>query len=404
MSSYIRKTGQNLQTSRLDTTRLSIGNDSLKFEFISSKSDLPSPSGGVITLLEETTYFFIGNIDLTGDRLITSQDTVILGSSSENSSITSTGLGDNIPLITIGYTCPIRHITFRDVHTALDITDNSSTALDWTGVNILNVPNIGTVGDNDNFIYTKGAFLNSKNLIVRGEIGTLAFNNSLLQGDGEAGDIIKIENTASITRRFRIIYSSIIAFSSTNGINVDASSNIPNEGFILDTVNFSGGSDYLPGIDNTDNKSLFVNCTGIVNTDEICQYYMNGNSTTTVITSTGVEVKIAGNTTESTLTQKFTNGTNRATYLGSKKRFFKATASLSCNSGNNNQIGIYFSKNGTIIADSEIYITTNGSGRAESSLCQTLVELEQNDYIEVWVENNTSTNNILVTELNVIIQ
>jgi hypothetical protein len=66
--------------------------------FVASKSDLPSPVGGVITLLAEHTYYFTADVDLLGDRLLGSQDTVILGASSENCSITSTGLGVGVAL------------------------------------------------------------------------------------------------------------------------------------------------------------------------------------------------------------------------------------------------------------------------------------------------------------------
>ena len=79
-------------------------------EFVSSKSDLPLPSGGVITLEANKTYYFIDNVDLTGDRLVGGQNTTILGTSSENASITSTGLGTGLAnaLLTTQWTAPDR--------------------------------------------------------------------------------------------------------------------------------------------------------------------------------------------------------------------------------------------------------------------------------------------------------
>jgi hypothetical protein len=67
-------------------------------------------------------------------------------------------------------------------------------------------------------------------------------------------------------------------------------------------------------------------------------------------------------------------------------------------------IGVYVAKNGTIIAESEMYGTTSSSGRAESISCQTILEMEENDYIEIWVENNTAAQNITVEYMNVIIK
>ena len=276
-------------------------------------------------------------------------------------------------------------------------------ALDWTGVNFINVPNVGTIKEASNFVFDKGAFLNSKGLKFDGSIGTVALNNSLFSGDGLAGDLIKILSTCTITRRFRVIYSSVVASGSTVGINVDVSATIPNESYILDTINFAGGGTYLSGVIVTDNKTLFVNCKGISNTAEISQYYMNGNLTTTTISATNTPVKVSGTTTSASVTQKFTNTNNRATYEGSFTRYFRVTATLSLQSGNNNQVGCYIAKNGVVLNDSEVYGTTSGSGRAENIVIQTLVELSTNDYIEIFVENATATNNVLVTDLNVVI-
>lgn len=376
------------------------------YKTISFLSDFPEPISNVITLEDNVTYFIANTIDLNGARLVGGANTVITGGSSENSILTSTGLGVGVPLLSSIYTTPIRHISFNDVDTAISFdgsTNPNEMALDWTGVNFVNVPNVGLVKDASNFIFDKGAFLNSKGLSFDGTIGTVGFGNSLFRGDGLAGDLLRIESTCTITRRFRIIYSSVIAFGSTTGLNVNVSATIPVESYILDTVNFSGGSTYLSGVTVTDNKTLFVNCKGIANSEEISQYYMNGNATATTIASVGVAVKVAGTTTSSSLTQKFTNTDNRATYIGSLTRFFKVTSTLSLESGNNNQVGVYIAKNGTLINESEVYGTTSGSGRAENIVVQTLVQLSENDYIEIFVENDSATNNITVTDLNVIL-
>jgi len=57
---------------------------------VDEKSDLPSASGGVITLADNYTYFFTTTVDLTGDRIVAGQNTTIIGGSSENCRIKST--------------------------------------------------------------------------------------------------------------------------------------------------------------------------------------------------------------------------------------------------------------------------------------------------------------------------
>ena len=377
------------------------------FVFVSSLSDLPTPIAGVITLLANYTYYITAEIDLAGNRLVGSVNTTILGASSENSILKSTGLGIGIPLFSSIYTTPIRNICIKDVDTALNIDGTSNPnpmALDWNGVNFVNIPNVGTIKNPDNFIFDKGSFINSKGLKFDGTINTVALNNSLFNGDGSLGNIIEILGTCVILRRFRVIYSSVVAFGSTVAINVDVAATIPVEAYILDTVNFSGGGTYLSGVPVSDNKTNFIKCKGIQNTAEISLYYMHANATATVIAATNTPVKVSGATTSSAITQKFTNTDNRATYNGSLVRLFKVSASLSLQSGNNKTIGCYISKNGIISNDSEVYVNTDGVGKAESMHVQTLLELSENDYVEVWIENASSITDITVTDLNLIIQ
>ena len=372
--------------------------------FVNTKDDLPTAVENVITLANDVTYYFTTTVDLTGDRMVGGSNTVILGSSSENSRITSTGLGVGVALFTTEWTTPIRHVTFQDVDTAIAIDGsvNSPLALDWTGVNFLNVDNIGLIDTCDNFIYSKGAFLNSQNLQFDGSHGTIGIDNSIFVGTGSAGNILDILSTCTITRRFRLIYSSMVVFGSSVGINVNSSATIPTEGYILDTINFSGGGTYLSGVSYTDNKTRFVNSKGIENTAEIGNYYMTNNATATTISTVDTPVKALGTTTANAINQKFTHTDNRLTYVGALIRDFQVTATASLTSGNNNVIGLYVAKNGVVIASSEMYSTTSSGGRAESITCQTILELNEGDYVEMYVENTTAATNITVEYLNVI--
>jgi len=375
---------------------------------VCSKSDFPDPVGGVITLEAGKTYWVTCDVDLTGDRLETGGVITLLGTSSETSSLTSTGLAAGTPLLTSRWTIPVRFITFKDVDTAIYIDDNSGAgeplAVDWLGVNFNNVPNVGEVGTVDNFIYDTGAFLSSQNLKFTGTVGTVGLANSLFTGSGASGSILEVTSTASITRRFRTIYSSVVAFGSTTGYTISNSATIPVEGFILDTINFTGGSTYVSGLTSADNKSRWTGCRGITNSSSVSAYYMVSNATATTVTSSGVPYKVAGSTTSSSITQKFTNTDNRATYIGALTGNFKINAVMSFNSGTNDQVSIYIAKNGTALSESEVVATANSGGRAESAFTQVVVSLAQNDYIEVFVQNNSSTTNITVSELNVSVE
>jgi hypothetical protein len=385
--------------------------DNLNNEFllIDNTDKLPNPDiNGVIHLEDHKTYYITGTIDLMGNTLSGGSNTVILGASSENSILTSTGLSAGIPLFKSIYTTPIRNISFNDVDTAIELdgtTNPNEMALDWTGVNFLNVPNIGVIKEASNFIYDKGAFLNSKGLKFDGTIGTVGFNNSLFQGDGLLGNILEILPTCTITRRFRTIYSSFISFGSTTGIHVATGSTIPTEGYILDTVNFGGGGTYLSGVDNLSNKSLFINCVGIINTSVNGQMYMRGNGTATVIGNTTNYYKVLGITLPSSENEKYLHSNNRLTNDAIISRKYLVQCTLSFNSGNNNicEFGFYDSKLGDIRQPSIQPSTANVSGRAENITLTCVVNHSQGDYIEVWCRNTSATTNITVSDMNVVI-
>jgi hypothetical protein len=374
------------------------------FVFVQSKNDLPTPVSNVITLVDNATYFFINTIDLVGDRLVCGENTTIIGGSSENCRIKSTGLSASTALISSAWSLPMRNITIEH-GTAIDLdaTANANQALDWFGVNFTDCATCGTIEGYTNFIATDCALLNCGTLTFDGTIGTVGFQSCIFDA-AATKTLISIPATATITRRFRIIYSAFIVASGETGINVSTSASVPIEGYILDTVNFSSGGTYTTGVAYTDNKALFSSCRGVINSSELSYYTMNGNATATVIASSGVAYKILGTTTSQSITQKFTNTNNRATFTGAISRAFKVSCVLSCTSGNNNQIGCYIAKNGTVAGETEMYITTNGAGRAEAAKVQGVFELNTNDYLEIFVENSTASTNITVTDLSVIME
>lgn len=371
-----------------------------EFVFVFSKLDLPTPSGGVITLANNYTYFITKTIDLTGDRIVTGVNSVIIGGSSENCILKSTGLSSSTALITSVYSLPIRNITITH-GTALNLDgDGTTTALDWFGVNFTDCAIVGTIKDYTNFVMSDSAFLNSGNLTFDGTIGTIGMSNCLF--DCYAGSTALIlPSTLTVSRRFRVIYSSFIALSGETAISVDASATISSERYILDTVNFSGGGTYTSGVTYTDNKALFVNCVGITNTSTKGFMYMLNNATDTTIgvPNTNVFIKATGTTTSGT-NSKFTHTTNRLTYNGAFTNSFLVTVNATVRSGGTNQsISIGVAKNGTIITESEGIIRTATANVEHGGSTQAVLEMVANDYVELFVRNTSSTD-IRVTDFN----
>jgi lipopolysaccharide export system protein LptA len=372
--------------------------------FIGSKLDLPTPSSGVITLADTITYFFTTTVDLTGDRLVSGLNTVILGASSENCYIKSTGLSSSTALITSNYSLPIRNISFTHGKVFNLDGDATTTALDWFGINFVNCATVGTIKDYTNFVMTDSAFLNSSGLTFDGTIGTVAFGNCLFD-TSSGGTAITLASTLTVSRRFRIIYSSFVTLSGETSLNVSSSATISDERYILDTVNFSGGGTYISGVTQTSNKALFSGCVGITNTAVNGQLYMQGNATATVVSATNTFYKILGTTTASADNAKYTHTNNRLTNDATITRKYLIQCVLSFTSGATHvcEFGFYDSKLGAIRTPSRTKSTANTGGRAENVSFACVVSHSNGDYLEIHCANNTSAQNITVSDMNFLI-
>lgn len=396
-----RQSADSSLQSQIDTINSQIGNP--EFVFVNEKADFPTPSAGVITLASNTTYYVTKAIDLTGDRLVASQNTAILGSSSKNCSLVSTGLSSATAMITSNWSLPVRNITLTHGTTIdLDASANANQKLEWFDVTFESCATVGAIKGYSDVIMTDSILSASANMSFDGTFDTIGFDKCLFSGiNGQK--TLDFLSTLTINRRIRIIYSAFITSGTATSINVDASATIPVESYILDTVDFSGGATYLTGVQYTDNKALFVNCKGINNSSEIGQMYMSGNATVTTIATANTFVKAAGTTTANTINQKFTHTSNRLTFTGGITRFFRVNAIATASSSNGNIVSVAIAKNGTVITESESKAAIPGNNKVENLKSHALVELTSTDYIEVFVAND-STNDITVEQLNVIIE
>jgi hypothetical protein len=375
------------------------------FKYIETKDDFPTPIGGVITLEDNKTYFINTTVDLTGDRLVAGQNTTLLGGSSENCRIKSTGLVGTA-LLSSNWTIPIRGLTFEaDTALNLDAGGNANQAIDWFGVNFTNCNTIGLIKDYANIIWTDCAILEGADLTFSGTIATVGFVTCLF--NGTAGkSIFNIPNGCSITRRFRPIYSSFITLAGETGITVNSASIVNNDGFILDTVNFAGGGTYLSGIDSTSAKALLINNVGVLNSANLGHMFMINNTTDTTIGTPNVNVwvKAAGTTTAGeNNSPRWTHTTNRLTYTGNVTGDFVVTSTATVRAAATNQvISIGIAKNGTIVDNSETTIRTAVTNQEYPGSSQTVLEMSTGDFVEFFVRNTSSTN-VRVADLSVII-
>jgi hypothetical protein len=193
------------------------------------------------------------------------------------------------------------------------------------------------------------------------------------------------------------------------GINLDSSATIPADSYILTYCNFSGGGTYLSGVDQTSNKALFINNIGITNTSNVGHYYMQNNATATTIGAGNQNnwFKAAGTTTVGLgNSPKWTTAvTNRLTYAGSVTTEFVMTVVGSVQStANGVTIGVGIAENGVIQSESAVSVRTTTLNVPFSFSLQDIIQVSTGNYFEVFVRNETGTQNVTLSDVNVIIQ
>lgn len=373
------------------------------FVFVESVADFPNATGDVITLVDGVCYFVTRPVDLGGKRLVAGQNTTIMGSSYYSCSISSTGLAAGTALLASAWNLHLASISItHGTAVNLDATGNAGQALDFQGVNFEDCATIGTIKNYDNVLLTNCGILESAGLTLDGTISTFAADKCLFNPPA-SGTAIVLPSSVTISRRFRVIYSSFVVGSGETGINASASATIPTEGYILDTVNFSGAGTYISGLTHTDDESLFVNCRGITNTAVAAGMTMSNNATATNIVTTGVAVKVAGTTTAAPENQKFTHSDNKLTYTGALPRVFRISVILTVTGPNNAQITASIYDIGSQVSGSAFTVTTDGSGRAENIITQAIVSMDATDYIEVYISNDTNNTDVTVEDMSVIV-
>jgi len=376
------------------------------FVFVTDKSDLPTPVGGVISLKAGVIYTILNEVDLLGDRIFMEDGSILRGLSSHNALLRSTGKVSGA-LLSSTSDVDLSNMSIADDSEVFDLNGNGTTDNCFlNGLTISNCASLGSIQNYAAILMNESTFNNNGTLDFDGTIGTIGANTSLFI-PASGATAINVLSTATITRRIRMLYSGWVINGSAVGINLNASATIADESYLLDSNSFTGTSvNYLLGVTQTSNKALFVANKGLENTFVNGQMYMQNNAVATVIGATNTWTKLAGVTTASADNAKYLHSDNRLTCDAViERKYLISCANLNYSAGNNNvcKFGFYDSKLGAVRVPSQTESTTSGVGVAEQVAFQCVVSHSQGDYIEIWGQNNTAITNITAKNLNVII-
>jgi hypothetical protein len=365
---------------------------------VKSAADLPAPVAGVITLVTGTEYQINGTISLA-DK-INLNGCSMRGEDSGNDKLVYTGTGE---LFTGNKTGNLRFLTLTAASGSVFNINAGGTAQNMIIQNcfFLGCSSVGTIAGVGGTVFMASvAYFYNTNGITFQNDHNVVLNNTLwdVSNYNVYEKFIGTFNVIQILGGDRLVSSTNTATAlHISGITSLVAGSVK-------VVMFVGTGTFVSG---SFTNSWEVESTGL-NTEK--DGVAGGNMymtvpATTVIASTGVPVKVAGTTATVGLFRVTSPASNRLTYTGSKSRSFHVICSMTATQPSSNKFfSFYIAKNGVILPESrqEIKIINSSDQGPITLSCR--VSLAPNDYIEVWVENETAATDLTVQTMNLSLQ
>ncbi len=200
-----------------------------------------------------------------------------------------------------------------------------------------------------------------------------------------------------------------IGTSSTTGFGTISSNAFINIGLTTGKV-FLPEASSLPDYSQTAtyNFDIFAN-QGILNSVSGVVMTLNGNSTDTSLSSgTPTPINTGGGATLQAGVRYTTTTGGRATYLGTKQVYVSLHSSLTYEKkgGGTDTYNFYYYKNGVLLPGSQTEVVGRSAGVQDEGVIALVYGtlMTQNDYIEIYVENVASNDNMLIKDFQIVIR
>jgi len=220
-------------------------------------------------------------------------------------------------------------------------------------------------------------------------------------GSGVATPVLEIDGTVNKIRNLENGSGVITSVSATNGVEIKHNFTADNTGSPV-LLNTTADSPTIASISAGDGISV----TAVSNSIEIAsiadqifaQTTMHENSTATTIAVVDTAVKVAGTFVAGDVSSFTADNTGKLTYTGGTTSTVQLVASVSLDVvGTNQELTVYFAKNGTVLPNAKISRVVTSGNIGNVGLFFN-VSMTAQDYVEIYVSNGTSTNNITVTD------
>lgn len=373
---------------------------------VESLSDLPTPSGGVITLAANTQYLIAKQVDLGTNVIVYSSGSDLCGF---NVTLSGLSTSSTSPLITAtNVTLRVENMLLTNPLGDLFSFASNSASISFQILTCasLSFLNIGTFNTVSSGIIELCSFIGGVNGVtftgtgVAGNVGIL--NSRFIGFSGTAVDLnTSVFDTISLNT---VILSGLGGSTSLDGAT--GSANVVTRGTCVHS-SFNGAGTAVAGITTTDLKWNFNENFGVENSHADAQGSITANATATTFSGTSSDGTNAvvvdfGVAFVSDLEDRFTTSTGgRHTYDGVRTSEFIVNASVfgEITGGAARQYNYYIAKNDVVIVSSISKNEYDGSNPG-ASFVSSVLELETGDYIELWVEAVTATTALTVETCN----
>ena len=386
---------------QLDIDVLEFGTAIVGYVGVESKSNFPTPVGGVITLADNTVYVVNGTIDLGTDHIVVGTGTIITGRFSTRDNLLYTGAG-----AAIRSTAPLLELAcigvIAPVGAAFEAEGSVVTMFQTTVI----APKFATFTDCSQIVLRSvtGFELDDGIELITSTPQTLfaMLEVDFRQATGATGAILDFGT--SVWDTIRLSEAALITKAGGTAVlgAVDNGNLVADvgRGTIVDCrVNGPGAG--LVGITPNDILWSVLHTDGLLDSTTIGEVSMSGNATPTVIGVQGTMTKVLG-TTSLNIARRFDAGdpvvSNRLRYLAVEDRTLEITVQLAVSkaSGGSEEGSIRIFKNGLAHGVPFAFQVDN---KGRTTVITAKDDVTAGDYYEVYLTNNDSTSSILVSEL-----
>ena len=410
---------------------------------VSQESDFGTAVAGTITLAANTIYFVRGEVTMNSNLVCNVEGVEIVGTDRNLDHLIWNGTGCLLTVTDVNFGINQVRFSSNNINTSiLDATNINAGSFNAGRLKVLTIFNCQFRGTYD-IIDVKGYdlvdinnslffYIKATNFGLRFEDTSKIqlsscelirwFDESTIPTPGGWATVSMIELKANNVASFGAvnINGCIVHPQQTqNGIDINTASTtgfgtISSNAFI--NLGLTTGKVFLPEIPvlllpdysqtSTLNYDIFSN-QGLLNSLSGTVTTVSGNATNTVLTSgIATVINTGGNAIQQSGVRYTVTTGGRSTYTGTKQKFVSIHASIAYQKqgGGSADYIFYIYKNGVLLSGSNVDVIA-GTATADGTVSINYgVLMELNDYLEVYVENPGSNDDILIKDLQLVIR